>query len=65
MCHRRQKHYRLYSVVISYVSMSGEADTKLVGCLGKHSVLCDWKAPTYARKGRIDPAMEKHQEKMK
>jgi hypothetical protein len=50
VCHRRQKYRGLYSAVITWE----EADTELVGYLGKHSGLYDSKAPSYTRKNKID-----------
>ena len=35
LCHRRQKYHGLYSAVIGYVSISEEANIKLVQLVGE------------------------------
>jgi hypothetical protein len=43
-----------FSAVLGYVSMSEEANIKLVGLVGKHSILYNWKDPGCTRKKKND-----------
>jgi hypothetical protein len=54
LCHRSWKYHRLYSAVLGYVSMSEEANIKLVELVGKHSILYDWKDTGFTRKEKND-----------
>jgi len=50
-CHRSWKYHKLYSALLGYVSMSEEANIKLVELVGKHSILYDWKDPGWYKEG--------------
>jgi hypothetical protein len=42
---QKAKFFKLCSAVFGYVSMSGEANIKLVEAVGEHAILYDWKDP--------------------
>jgi hypothetical protein len=50
ICHRRRKFQGLYPAVLGYVSMSEEANVKLVELVGEHPILYDWTDPRYSKR---------------